>query len=91
MKNYAWLQMVRLIVGVYQKNTLPAPQHITFSADPRGLQDMMNKAMHQTMIDQSKVLANTIINCLTETLKKGIEEGYWDLHTFDQSDLLHCS
>jgi hypothetical protein len=61
---------------VYKKNPLPMPQHITFSADPQGLQDMMNKAMHQTMIDQSKVLANTIQNCLTETLKKGTEEGY---------------
>jgi hypothetical protein len=37
---------------------------------------MMNKFMHQTMIDQSTVLANTIQNCLTETLKKGIEKGY---------------
>jgi hypothetical protein len=36
---------------------------------------MMNKAMHQTMIDQLTVLANTIQNCLTKTLKKGIEEG----------------
>jgi hypothetical protein len=61
--------------GVY-KNPLPAPQHITFSSDPQGLQDMMNKAMHQTMIDQSKVLANTIHNCLTEALKKGTKEGY---------------
>jgi hypothetical protein len=62
--------------GVYKKNPLPAPQHITFSANPQGLQDMINKAMHQTMIDQSKVLANTIQNCLTEMLKKGTEEGY---------------
>jgi hypothetical protein len=57
--------------GVYKKNPLPVPQQITFSYDPQGLQDMMNKAMHQTMIDQSKVLANTIQNYLTETLKKG--------------------
>jgi hypothetical protein len=32
--------------GVYKKNPLPTPQQITFLADPQGLQDMMNKAMH---------------------------------------------
>jgi hypothetical protein len=37
---------------------------------------MMNKAMHEIMIDQAKVLANTIQNFLTETLKKGAEGGY---------------
>jgi hypothetical protein len=55
---------------------LPTAKQVTFSADPEGLQDMMNKAMHQTMINQAKVLANTIQNCLTETLKKGVEGGY---------------
>jgi hypothetical protein len=37
---------------------------------------MMTKVMHQMMIDQSKVFANTIQNCLTEALKKGEEGGY---------------
>jgi hypothetical protein len=37
---------------------------------------MVNKAMHHTIIDQAKVFANTIQNCLTETLKKGAEGGY---------------
>jgi hypothetical protein len=46
--------------GVYKKNHLPSPQHVTFLADRQGIQAMMNKAMHQTMIDQSKVLTNTI-------------------------------
>jgi hypothetical protein len=32
--------------GVYKKNPLPTPQQITFLADPQGIQDMMNKAMH---------------------------------------------
>jgi hypothetical protein len=36
----------------------------------------MNKVMHQTMINQSTTLVNTIQNCLTEMLEKGIEEGY---------------
>jgi hypothetical protein len=68
--------------GVYKKNPLPTPQQITFLADPQGIQDMMNKAMHQTMIDQSKVLANTIQNCLTEMLKKGTKDGYVGLAYF---------
>jgi hypothetical protein len=62
--------------GVYKKNPLPTPQQITFSADPQGLQYMVNKAMHQTMINQSKVLANTIQNCVTGMLKKGTKEEY---------------
>jgi hypothetical protein len=62
--------------GVFKKNPLPTPKQVTFSADPEGLQDMMNKAMHQTIIDQAKVLANIIQNCLTETLKEGAEGGY---------------
>jgi hypothetical protein len=45
---------------VFKKNPLPTPKKITFSADPERLQDIMNKAIHQTMIDQAKVLANTI-------------------------------
>jgi hypothetical protein len=46
--------------GVFKKNPLPTPKQVTFSVDPEVLQDMMTKAMHQTMIYQSKVFANTI-------------------------------
>jgi hypothetical protein len=59
-----------------RKNPLPTPKRVTFSADPEGLQDMMTKVMHQTMIDQSKVFVNTIQNFLIEALKKGVEGGY---------------
>jgi hypothetical protein len=62
--------------GVFKKNLLPTPKQVTFSVDPEGLQDMMNKAMHQTMIDQAKVFTNTIQNCLIETLKKAAEGRY---------------
>jgi hypothetical protein len=55
---------------------LPTPKQVTFSADPEGLQDMMTKAMHQTMIDQSKVFANTIQNAIIDALKQGVEGGY---------------
>jgi hypothetical protein len=37
--------------GDFKKNPLPTPKQVTFSADPEGLQDIMTKAMHQTMID----------------------------------------
>jgi hypothetical protein len=55
---------------------LPTPKQVTISADPEGLQDMMTKAMHQIMIDQSKVFANTIQNAIIYALKKGAEGGY---------------
>jgi hypothetical protein len=62
--------------GVFKKNPLPTPKQVTFSADPEGLQDMMTKVMHQTMIDQSKVFTNTIQNAIIDALKKGAEGGY---------------
>jgi hypothetical protein len=55
---------------------LPKPKQVTFSANPEGLQDMMTKAMHQTMIDQSQVFANTIQNVLIDALKQGVAGGY---------------
>jgi hypothetical protein len=71
--------------GVYKKNPLPTPHQITFSANTDGLQDMMNKVMHQTMTDQAKVLANTIQNCLTEMLKKRAKGGYVGPAYFQQN------
>jgi hypothetical protein len=62
--------------GIFKKSPLPTPKQVTFSADPESLQDMMTKAMHQTMIDQAKVFANTMQNSLIEALKKGEEGGY---------------
>jgi hypothetical protein len=61
--------------GVFKKSPLPTPKQVTFSADPEGLQDMMTKPMHQTMIDQSKVFANTIQNAIIDALK-GAKGGY---------------
>jgi hypothetical protein len=62
--------------GVFKKNPLPTPKQVTFSADPEGLQDMMTKAMHQTMIDQSMVFVNTIQNAIIDALKQGAAGGY---------------
>jgi hypothetical protein len=54
--------------GIFKKSLLPMPKQVTFLAYPKSLQDMMTKAMHQMMIDQAKVLANTIQNSLIEAL-----------------------
>jgi hypothetical protein len=62
--------------GVFKKNPLPTPKQVTFSADPEGLQDMMTKAMNQTMIDQCKVFANAIQNAIIDALKQGVARGY---------------
>jgi hypothetical protein len=42
--------------GVFKKNPLPTPKQATFLADLEGLQDMMTKAMHQTMISRGYIL-----------------------------------
>jgi hypothetical protein len=36
----------------------------------------MTKAMYQTMIEQSKVFANTIQNSIIDAIKKGVEGGF---------------
>jgi hypothetical protein len=77
--------------GVFKKNPLPTPKQVTFSADPEGLQDMMTKAMHQTMIDQSKVFANTIQNAIIDALKKGAEGGYLGPAYYQPNKILYCS
>jgi hypothetical protein len=59
-----------------KKNHLPTPKQVTFSADPEGLQDMMTKAVHKMMIDQSKVFSNTIQNGIIDAHKQGAEGGY---------------
>jgi DNA polymerase I-like protein with 3'-5' exonuclease and polymerase domains len=56
---------------VFKKNPLPTPKQVTFSANPEGLHDMMTKAMHQTMMDQSKAFMNIIQNAIIDALKKG--------------------
>jgi hypothetical protein len=79
MKHYEELCLAsygQIKAGVFKKNPFPRPKQVTFSADPKGLQDMMTKAMHQTMIDQSKVFAKTIQNAIIDALKKGAEGGY---------------
>jgi hypothetical protein len=68
--------------GIFKKSLLPMPKQVTFSANPESLQNMMTKAMHQTMIDQAKVFANTIQNSLIEAFKKGAEGGYLGLAYF---------
>jgi hypothetical protein len=68
--------------GVFKKSPLPTRKQVTFPADHEGLQNMMTKAMHQTMIDQSKVFPNTIQNAIIDALKEGAEGGYLGLAYF---------
>jgi hypothetical protein len=49
---------------------------------------MMTKAMHQTMIDQAKVFANTVQNSLIAALKNGVEGGYLGPAYFQQNRTL---
>jgi hypothetical protein len=49
--------------GVFKKNPLSTHKQVTFSAGHEGLQDMMTKAMHQTMIDQSKGIRKYYSEC----------------------------
>jgi hypothetical protein len=43
---------------------------------------MLTKVMHQTMIDQAKVFANTVQNSLIKALNKGAKGGYLGLAYF---------
>jgi hypothetical protein len=56
---------------VIQKEALPAPQHITFEANPGKLQEMVDSAVNHAMINQSGVLSNTVFNAMARTFKKG--------------------
>ena len=58
--------------GVVKKTPLPGPQHVTFTSDPGKLQEMVDEAMHRTLINQSELLENTIQNSLIKTLKEGL-------------------
>ena len=46
--------------GAVKKAPLPRPWHVIVHAEPRKLQEMMTKAMHHSLIDQSSVFNNTV-------------------------------
>jgi len=56
---------------VIQKEALPAPQQITFEANPRKLQEIVDSAVNRALINQSGVLSNTVFNAVARTLKEG--------------------
>jgi len=56
---------------VIQKEALPAPRQITFEANPRKLQEMVDSAVNRALINQSVVLSNTVFNAVARTFKEG--------------------
>ena len=62
--------------GTVKKAPLPRPQQIIVQADPGKLQDMMNEAMHKSLVDQSSVFNNTVQNCVKEVLREEIMSGF---------------
>jgi len=47
------------------------PRQITFEANPRKLQDMVDNAINRALINQSSVLYNTVYNAMARTFKEG--------------------
>jgi len=56
---------------VIQKEALPMPRQITFEANPGKLQEMVDSAINHALINQSRVLSNTVFNAVARTFKEG--------------------
>jgi len=56
---------------VIQKEALPMPQQITFEANPRKLQEMVDSAVNRALINQSSLLSNTVYNAVARTFNEG--------------------
>jgi len=56
---------------VIQKESLPMPRQITFEANPRKLQEMVDNAINRALINQSSVLSNIVFNAVARTFKEG--------------------
>ena len=47
------------------------PRQVTFDANPRKLQDVVDSAINRALINQAGVLSNTIFNAVARTFKEG--------------------
>jgi len=47
------------------------PRQITFKANPGKLQEMVDNAINRALINQSRVLSNTVFNAVARTFKEG--------------------
>jgi len=56
---------------VIQKEELPAPQQVTFEANPGKLQDMVDNTINRALINQAGVLSNMVFNVVARTFKEG--------------------
>jgi len=56
---------------VIQKEALPTPRQVSFEANPRKLQDIVDNAINRALINQAGVLSNTVFNAVARTFKEG--------------------
>ena len=54
-----------------QKEALPTPRQVSFEANPRKLQDIVDNAINRALINQAGVLSNTVFNAVARTFKEG--------------------
>jgi len=47
------------------------PRQVTFEANPRKLQDMVDNAINRALINRAGVLSNTVFNAVAKTFKEG--------------------
>jgi hypothetical protein len=54
---------------IIQKTDFPTLCHITVTEDPVKFQEMFDQAMHHALINQSKVMTNSVQNAIYEMMK----------------------
>jgi len=61
---------------VIQKGALPSPHPITITQDPMKFQELFDQAMHHTLINQSKVMTNSVQNAIYQMINSQLTPGY---------------
>ena len=54
---------------VIKKTDFPTPRRITVTKDSAKFQEMFDQAMHHALINQSKVMTNSVQNAIYEMMK----------------------
>nr|TKW28132.1 hypothetical protein SEVIR_3G331706v2 [Setaria viridis] len=58
-----------------KKATLPT-RHITVAENSGKMSEMIQQSVYQAMIDQSKVMTNTVYNVVVSSMVNGVAQGY---------------
>jgi hypothetical protein len=61
---------------VIKKTDFPTPRRITVTEDSAKFQEMFDQAMHHALINQSKVMMNSVQNAIYEMMKSIWTPGY---------------